>query len=126
MANYNIRTTRTQELGLNYTYDNFVDKTEFPTKESYLQNQIDTAVTNPMYYRQQQDQLVSFDKSFATVPETEQPAARTEIEGVITTHGGTIVPPAPPIVNPVVVPAPLGTSDNPIQLGGRTNPDNPS
>lgn len=93
MALYTIRTTRKQEIGLAFSYEHAADKTQFPTQESYFQSRIDHLVTNPMYEQQQQAQLVSFDQSFNTVPETEQPATQTEIEASIVAHGGTIVPP---------------------------------
>lgn len=96
MAFYQIRTTRTQEIGLKFSYDNYADKILYPTQESWLQHQVDHRVTNPMYADQQQASSIAFDQSFNTIPETEQPAARTEIETVITDHGGTIIHPVPP------------------------------
>lgn len=104
MATYTIRTTRKQEIGLKHSYDTYADKVQYPTQESYFQSRIDQQVTNPMYDQQQQSQLVAFDASFQTIPETEQPAANTEIQTVITNHGGTIVSPTPP--SPI--PPPLG------------------
>jgi hypothetical protein len=106
MATYTIRTSRTREIGLKFSYDTYADKTEFPTQESYFQHQIDHQVTDPMYVEQQRANSVAFDASFNTIPETEQPVARTEIEGVITTHGGTIVPPGPPVISPTAIPFP--------------------
>lgn len=98
MAQYTIRTTRTQEIGLKFSYDNYADKNLYPTQESWFQHMIDHKVTNPMYVEQQRANSIAFDQSFNTIPETEQPAARTEIEEVITDHGGTIIHPGvPPI-----------------------------
>lgn len=95
MATYTILTTRKQQIGLQYSYDHYADKTIFPTIESYFQNRVSNQITNPMYEQEQAAQAVSFDNSFNTIPETSQPKARTEIELVITTNGGTVVPPGP-------------------------------
>lgn len=127
MATYSIKTTRAQEVGLKYSYDHYADKTIYLTQEAWLQFQVDHLVTSPMYQDQQQAQLVSFDQSFATIPEGSQPKARTDIELAIVTNGGTIVPPGPP-PNPIppaptgkaggTIPAAWGTDSNPIQVGG--------
>jgi hypothetical protein len=101
MAIYQIRTTRQQEIGLKFSYDHYADKTQFPTQAEYFQFQINHSVTDPMFAQQQAAQVKSFDESFKTIPETEQPAAQVEIEAVITSHGGEIVPPGS-----VVTPAP--------------------
>lgn len=95
MASYTILTTRKQEAGLTYAYDTFADKTVYPTQAAYFQARINHQVTNPMYEQQQQAQAVLFEESFDTIPESEQPAARTEIEAVITAHGGEIIHPTP-------------------------------
>ena len=92
MATYTIKTTRKQQVGLQFSYDHYADKTAYPTIESYFQSRVDHQVTNPMYEQQQQAQSMSFDQSFQTVPELQQPSAQTEIENVITAHGGTIIP----------------------------------
>lgn len=92
MATYTIRTTRKQEIGLKFTYDTYADKIVFPTQESYFQSRIDHQVTDPMYVAQQRANSVAFDQSFNTIPETQQPTAKVEIEDVITSHGGTIIP----------------------------------
>lgn len=96
MATYTIRTTRSQEIGLKFSYDTYADKVQYPTQELYFQSRIDHQVTNPMYEDQQRANSVAFDASFNTIPETEQPAASDEIEAVIVAHGGTIIPPGGP------------------------------
>lgn len=114
MANYTITTSRKQEIGLKFSYDNYADKTAYPTQASWFQARINLQVTDPMYADQQQAQSISFDQSFKTISEVEQPTARTEIEGVITKHGGTIVPPGPhgpPAIVPV--PPPFGVVNAP-------------
>jgi hypothetical protein len=126
MASYTITTTRQQEVGLKFSYDTYADKAVYLTQEAWFQYNIDHQVSNNMYIQQQTAMSRSFDESFKTIPETEQPAARVEIEGVITTHGGEIVPPGG-ATNPTstgqdylrgaVSPA-RGTSSNPIQVGG--------
>lgn len=118
MATYTIRTTRAQEIGLKFAYDHYADKTTYPTQESYFQFRINTQVTNPMYREQQQAQATSFDQSFNTVPELEQPATRTELEGVIVAHGGTIVPPGP------TLPAPMPPPGPPSGVLNATKPEN--
>ena len=131
MATYSIKTTRAQEIGLKFAYDNYADKEKYPTQAEYFQFRIDSQVTNPMYQDQQNAQSISFDQSFKTVPELQQPTARTEIEGVITSHGGTIIPPGPikpPDIPPIslaggVIPSTRGTSGNPIQVGGKAKTD---
>lgn len=95
MATYTILTNRKQEIGLGYSYDTYANKTEFPTRESWLQFKVNH-LTNGMYADQQRASSVAFDKSFNTIPEAEQPVARAEIEEVITSHGGTIIVPTPP------------------------------
>jgi hypothetical protein len=100
VASYTIVTTRTQEAGLKFDYDTYADKIQFPTQQAYLQSKVNSQVTDPMYLNKQRLSAVSFEKSFQTIPETQQPTAQTEIETVITSHGGTIVsgvPPAPPL-----------------------------
>lgn len=104
MATYTIVTSRKQEVGLKFMYDTYADKLLYPTQEKYLQAMVNIQVTDPMYTQQQQAQLVSFDQSFNTVPEAEQPVAKVEIEGVITSHGGTIVTPGTPAPTPQIVP----------------------
>lgn len=106
MATYAIKTTRKQEVGLKFSYDSYADKAVYPTQESWLQYNVDMLVTNPMYTQEQAAQSRSFDESFKTVPEAEQPAARTEIEASITSHGGTVVPPAPPLAPSLPPPVP--------------------
>lgn len=93
MASYTITSTRKQEVGLKHSYDTQADKTIYPTQQAWLQFKVATIVLDPMYLQQQQAQSQSFDESFQTIPELEQPAAQVEIETVITNHGGTIVPP---------------------------------
>lgn len=95
MATYMINTTRKQEAGLKFSYDHYADKTVYLTQEAWLQHNVDYAVTDPMYVLQQQASSRSFDESFKTVPEAEQPATQAEIEASITAHGGTVVPPGP-------------------------------
>lgn len=95
MATYTILTTRKQQIGLQYSYDHYADKTQYPTIGEYLQSRVSNQITNPMYEQEQAAQAISFDQSFNTIPETSQPKARTDIELVITTNGGTIVPPGP-------------------------------
>jgi hypothetical protein len=104
MAMYSIRTTRQQEVGLKFAYDTYADKQTYPTQESYFQFRIDMQVSNPLYADQQRAMSQSFDDSFKTIPEADQPVAKTEIEAVITTHGGTVVPPGNPMVNPMMAP----------------------
>lgn len=109
MASYTIVTTRTQEAGLKFSYDTYADKTQFPTQALYFQSQVSLLVTNPMYANKQRVSTVSFQKSFETIPEAEQPAAQAEIEASITSHGGTIVPgvEAPPAVPQPPPPPPV-------------------
>jgi hypothetical protein len=95
MASYTITTSRKQEIGLKFAYDTYADKVLYPTQQAYFQSRINSQATDPMYADQQRAQSISFDQSFVTIPELDQPVARTEIEGVITAHGGTIVPPGP-------------------------------
>lgn len=100
MAAYNIVLTRSQEVGLTHSYDFYADKIQFPTRESWLQYQINIHVSDPMYADYQRANSIAFDQSFATVPELEQPAAKNEIEDVIVAHGGTIIHPEPPPTPP--------------------------
>lgn len=104
MAVYSIHTTRQQEVGVKFAYDTYADKATYPTQESYFQYRIDMQVSNVLWQDYQRAQSKSFDESFQTVPELQQPAARVEIETAITSHGGTIVPAGSPIVNPVAAP----------------------
>ncbi len=102
MATYTITTTRKQEAGLKYAYDTYADKTQY-TQAQYFQLRIDQQVTDPMYNDYQRSQAISFDKSFNTIPETDQPKAKTEIEAVIVSNGGEILPavdPMPPMPPP--------------------------
>lgn len=101
MALYSIRTTRTQDIALTFSYDTYADKTLYPTKEAWFQHNIDMLVSDPMVVDHQRAAAVSFDQSFNTIPEPEQPTAKVEIETVITAHGGTIVPPGGPVQPPV-------------------------
>lgn len=133
MATYTIKTNRSQEIGLKFNYDTYADKTVYPTQESWFQYKINNQVTDPMFQEQQRASSIAFDQSFATIPELEQPAARTEIEGVITNHGGTIVQPGPPPIPPPpgavggVVPVVRGEGSNPVQAGAANQtPPNPS
>lgn len=106
MATYSIKTTRAQEVGLKYSYDHYANKEQYPTQAEYFQFRIDHQITNPMFEDQQQAQSQSFDASFKTVPESQQPVTRTEIEASIVAHGGTIIPPGPPArPNPMSLPA---------------------
>ena len=98
MATYTITTKREQEIGLKFSYDTYADKTVYPTQQAWFQSRINLQVTDPMYADYQRANAVAFDQSFETIPEANQPAAQTEIEAVITSHGGTIVPPGPPVV----------------------------
>jgi len=107
MANYSIRTTRKQEIGLKFSYDHQADQSVYPTQQDWFQFQIDTLVSNPMIRHEEAAQVKSFDESFKTIPELEQPAARSEIEASITAHGGSIVPP-PSLVTPVPQPESIG------------------
>ena len=107
MASYTIVTTRSQEAGLKFSYDTYADKTVFPTQQAYFQSRINALVTDPMVMDKQRVSTVSFQKSFDTIPETQQPAAQTEIEATITSHGGTIVSGVSPIP-PMPPPPPLG------------------
>lgn len=100
MASYTIVTTRTQEAGLKFSYDTYADKTVYPTQQAWFQFQIGLLVSDPMYLNKQRASTISFQESFKTIPETSQPAAQTEIETVITSHGGTIVPGIPPMPPP--------------------------
>jgi len=105
LASYTILTTRTQEAGLKFDYDTYADKTLYPTQQAYLQAKVNSQITDPMYANKQRVSTVSFEKSFQTIPDTQQPTAQTEIETVITSHGGTIVSgvsPMPPIPPPPV------------------------
>jgi hypothetical protein len=109
MATYTINTTRTQEIGLKFSYDTYADKEVFTTQQAWFQRKISEQVTNPMYKDQQRANSIAFDQSFNTIPEAEQPAAKAEMEEVITSHGGTIIPPGQP---------PLPLPPNPGVLGG--------
>jgi hypothetical protein len=109
MASYTILTNRKQEIGLKFSYDTYADKEQYPTQEAYLQFKVSSSVTDPMYFEQQRAMSRSFDESFNTIPETNQPIARTEIEATITNHGGTIVPPGQP-VSPATTMSPIPPS----------------
>lgn len=124
MASYTIMTSRKQQVGLQFAYDTYADKTQYPTIQEYFQYRINTSVLDPMYVDEQAAQSISFDNSFNTIPETSQPKAKTDIQAVILANGGTIVPagsapnpPLPPSVVGRVIPPPGGEVSNPIQAG---------
>jgi hypothetical protein len=106
MASYTILTTRKQEAGLVFSYDHYADKTLYPSQAAWLQARVSSLVTDPMYMDQQRASAISFDQSFNTIPETEQPAAKVEIEATITAHGGTVVPPTGTMPMPPIIPPP--------------------
>ena len=110
MATYSIRTTRQQEIGLKFSYDTYADKVRYPTQAAWFQSRIDLQVTDPMWADQQRATSVAFDQSFATIPEAEQPAASDEIEAVIVSHGGTIIPPGGTLPPPLILPPPVQES----------------
>lgn len=96
MATYTIKTSREQEIGLKFNYDHYADKTKYPTQAEYFQSEINHRVTDPMYRDYLQSKSVALDKSIATIPEANMPAAEEDIKEVIVQHGGTLVPAGPP------------------------------
>jgi hypothetical protein len=104
MATYTIVTSRKQQIGLQYSYDTYADKTIYTTIDAWLQFKVSSQVTNPMYDDQQQAQSVSFDQSFKTVPDASQPKAKADVEAAIIANGGTIVPAGPIGLPPPVQP----------------------
>lgn len=95
MAQYTILTTREQEAGLNFSHDHYA--AEGQTKEQYLQEQVSHRVLNAMFVDWKQSQSVALDKSIATIPEANEAKASTEIQAVIVSNGGTLVPAGPSV-----------------------------
>jgi hypothetical protein len=136
MAQYTILTNRTQEIGLKFAYDNYADKIQFPTQQSYLQFCVSNQITNPMFLDYERAQAIAFDQSFETIPESNQAKAQQEIEAVIIANGGEIVPVGPPGLPPLImrsenargatatpgesggiIPTPGGETSDPVQAG---------
>src|SRR5262245_34173474 len=118
MASYTITTSRTQEVGIKWMYDTYASKTTFPTQAAYFQDRINRAVSDPAYADYVRAHAVALDKSVATIPEANRPAAQAEIEQVILENGGTLVPPGPTGLPPPVLPPP----PPPAREGGTDGP----
>jgi hypothetical protein len=100
MAQYTIVTTREQEAALTYAFDHYA--TEGQTKEQFLQARVSSQVLNPMVVDRHNATSVALDKSIATIPAANEAKASTEIQAVIVSNGGTLVPVGPP-PNPIAV-----------------------
>jgi hypothetical protein len=93
MATYTITTNREQEVGLNFSFEHYA--LEGQTKAQFLQQEINRGVLNPMFVNYKQSQSVALDKSIATIPEANEAKASQEIQAVIVSNGGTLVPSGP-------------------------------
>jgi len=100
MAQYTIVTTREQEAGLNFSHEHYAEEEQ--TKEQFLQQRVSNQVLNPMFADWKQSTSVALDKSIATIPQSNEAKAATEIQAVIVANGGTLVP-----VGPAPSPIPL-------------------
>lgn len=94
MAQYTIVTTREQEAGLNYSFESYAQEGE--TKAQFLQGRVNHMVLNPMFIDYKSSQAIALDKSIATIPEENEAKAAQEIQAVIVSNGGTLVPAGPP------------------------------
>jgi hypothetical protein len=94
MAQYTILTTREQEAGLTYAFDHYA--AEGQTKAQFLQERVSQTVLNPMVVDRHNATSIALDKSIATIPEANEAKASTEIQAVIVSNGGTLVPVGPP------------------------------
>lgn len=94
MAQYTIITTREQEAALTYSFDNFA--AEGQTKAQYLQERVSHMVLEPMVIDFNNSKTIALDESIATIPEENEAKAKAEIEAVIVSNGGTLVPVGPP------------------------------
>lgn len=117
MAFYQIRTTRTQEVGLKWAFETYGSPSGYTDQTAYFQSRIDLSVTDPMYQDYQRAHTVALDASLDTIPEANQSKAQQEIEQVILENGGTLVPagptPAGSLPPPTSSPAPMPMTNQP-------------
>ena len=111
MATYTIVTNREQEAALNYAHEHYAEAGQ--TKAQFLQARVSQRVLNPMFADWKNAQAVSLERSIATIPEANEAKASTEIQAVIVTNGGTLVPAGPPVLPlpPPITPLILGPPD---------------
>jgi len=94
MAQYTIVTTPEQEVGLDYAFDSRINKEQ--TKDQFLQDKINHAVLNPMIVVQHDAVTVALDRSIKSIPAANEEKAALEIQAVIVSNGGTLIPVGPP------------------------------
>ena len=90
MASYQIDTTPEQEAALRFEWERL--QATYATQLALLQDRVKDRVLNDLAVTRARRLAEAIDRSIATIPADQQPAALNAIADVVTTHGGTVVP----------------------------------